>query len=448
MLTSFLLFFVCYFLVVFVALLGIFWQDARFFWLAGINFLALLLFFVLSFFLKKQENSLKTSSETEKEEKVRYPHHFVKMPYMKHEKKWKTIVWYLLFVSLFLFLFSVLDLTLFHVLWQFIWIFPLMYLFFLFVSGKDLIDNKIKLFWFTFDFYFFLFVSSLIVGVLVYGTLIFTILPLLLLSALLVSFLFFFVGYVFIKNQGFRYFFHLFYARIYFVVILIALIRSVVAVPSKYTVWETFQMVSSNVSSFFSSLFEKENTDPLLYTGEGSVVGSGIEVTSWSLEEDIFEETGMVLTSQVNTVFLGDEQEELVDEEWTWSQIDPSTAIKQKLGLTDTSSITIMDALVYLMDMNGTVLSSQQNVKFRYVTTKNPYYDYYITAYQKKIIGAATNPSTKITCETYQVFKGMIEGWDLKYSPATVKSVFRAEAKKREVLKGCVYGKLVKGENL
>lgn len=447
MLTSFLLFFVCYFLVVFVALLGFFWQDARFFWLAWINFVALLVFFVVSFVLKKKEDSLKASSEETKEEKVRHPHQFVKYPYMKHEKRGKSIIWYLLFISVFLFLFSVLDLTLFHTLWQLIWIFPLMYLVLLLISGRDLIENKIKIFWFTFNFYFFLFVSSLIVGILVYGTLIFSIFPMLLLSALLVSFLFFFVGYIFIKNQGLRFFFRLLYARIYFVAILVTLVWAIIAVPSKNTLGESTVKIGSQISSFFNSLFEPENKDPLLYTGEWVVIGSGTE-TSTSLEEDIIEETGMVvLTSQVNNVFLDDEEKDVVDEE-TEPQIDPSTAIKQKLNITDSSFITMMDALVYLMDINGTVLSSKQGVKFTYVTSKNPYYAYYVTAYQNKMIWAGTNPSTKISCETYQVFKWMIEWWDLKYSPATVKSVFRAGAKKKDVLNGCIYGKLIKGENL
>ena len=97
-----------------------------------------------------------------------------------------------------------------------------------------------------------------------------------------------------------------------------------------------------------------------------------------------------------------------------------------------------MNALVYLMDTNGITPSSKTNVNFKYVSSKNTYYPYFITAYQKQIIGASTNPSTKITCDTYQVFKGMLQGWDLKYSAATVKSVFWAEAQKRGVLNGCV----------
>lgn len=444
--TSLLFFFVSYFLVVFVALLWVFWQDTRFFWLAGINFLSLLIFFVLSYFFKKQENLGKSISD-DKDEKPRYSHQFVKYPYMKHENKAKKASWYLLFFSTFFFLFSVLDLTIFHLLWQFVWVFPILYLVLLFVSGKDLIENKIKIFWFSFDFYFFLFVSSLVVGVLVYGTLIFDVFPLLLLSASLVSFLFFFVGYVFIKSQWIRYFFRLIYAKLYFVAIFFLLLWSLIVVPSKHSLGSFFGTLSQETSTLFLNLFEKENKDPLLYTGEGVVVGSWLEIDV--VETGIIEETGMVVSSKVNDVFVANDTGVLVQEtEILEQQVDPSTAIKQKLSITDTSSISIIDALVYLMDMNGTILSSQQNVKFRYVTTKNPFYNYYITAYQKKIIGAATNPSTKITCETYQVFKGMIEWWDLTYSPATVKSVFRAEAKKRDVLNGCVYGKLVKGENL
>jgi len=58
----------------------------------------------------------------------------------------------------------------------------MLYLLLLLILGKDLIENKIKIFGFIFDFYFFLFISSIIVGVLVYGTLISDVLPILLLA--------------------------------------------------------------------------------------------------------------------------------------------------------------------------------------------------------------------------------------------------------------------------
>ena len=93
-------------------------------------------------------------------------------------------------------------------------------------------------------------------------------------------------------------------------------------------------------------------------------------------------------------------------------------------------------------------MSSDTGVKFTYVTAKNPYYTYWKTAYDKKLLWKDTNPSKITMCETYITLKGMIEWWDVKYTPSTVKSAYWAEAKKRDVLNGCVYGKVIKGNNL
>ncbi len=441
--TPFLLFFVCYFLVAFVALLGFFWNDSRFFWLAGINFLSLVAFFVVSFVLKKKEIMLNKGTEELKSEKVRYSNHFVKYPHIATGKKWSNIVWYLLFFSVFLFLFSVLDLIVFNILWQYVWIFPLLYLFFLLIAGKDLIDNKIKIFWFTFDFYFFLFLSSLIVWILVYWTLMSGILPVLLLAWLLVSFLFFFVWYIFIKSQGFRYFFRLIYAKIYFVAILGVLVWSFVVIPPKNTFWESMSKLSNQISTFFVKVFEKKNKDPLLYTWQWQVIDS------WFVapikEEEIFEETGYVV-SGVSSVFVSDEEVDIVtwslDEQWA------KDVLKEELWIKNTDTISMLDALRFLMESNKISLSTKTNTKFTYVSPTNPFYAYWKTAYDKSMIGAKTNPSTKITCETYQVFKGMLLDWKLNYTSANVKNIFRDEAKKLDVLYGCEYGKLLKGENL
>lgn len=442
--TSFLLFFVSYFLVVFVALLGFFWNDVRFFWLALINFLFLVIFFVVSFLLKKKEGELKKVSEDLKAEKIRYPHQFVKYPKMKNEKKWKTVLWYLLFVSIFLFLFSVLDLVVFNLLWQYVRVFPMLYLFLLLVLGKDLIENKIKIFGFVFDFYFFLFISSIIVGVLVYGTLISDVLPILLLAWLVVSFLFFFVWYIFIKSQGFRYFFRLIYARLYFVAILVILVRSFVIIPPKNTFWSSMSKLSNQISTFFETIFEKKNKDPLLYTWEGQVISSWFIETNIE-EDDIFEETWEVV-SEINSVFVADEEIEVIT--WDLEEYDNVEIIKEELWIKNTDTVSMIDSLRFLMEINKITLSTKTNTKFTYVSSTNPLYPYWKTAYENSMIGAKTNPSTKITCETYQVFKGMLLDWPLQYTSANVKKVFRDEAKKLDVLNGCEYGKLLKGENL
>jgi len=197
----------------------------------------------------------------------------------------------------------------------------------------------------------------------------------------------------------------------------------------------------------FSS-WKIQNTDPLLLTGHGEVLSTWLVLVDTGVS---FEETGEVLNTGVSDIFLGDAEiviETGVVETWEIVSSIPETSIKDKLGITDSQNITMMDALIYLIDSNKIELNTKQDVKFTYVTTKNPNYAYWRTAYQYRIIGQAVNPSSKISCETYQVFKGMIQLRDLKYYPATVKSVFRAEAKKKDDLNGCVYGKLLKGENL
>lgn len=439
MLTSFFSFFVVYVLVVFVALLWFFWQDSRFFWLAWINLLSLLIFFIISFLIKKQEKSNKQESAAIKEDKIRYPQQFVKYPHIKKKNKSNSIFWYLLLFFLLLFLFSVVDLTILHRFWQVVWVFPLLYLISLFISGKNLIDNKLKIFWFIFDFYLFLFISSFIVGLLVYWTLSISILPILLLSALLVSFLFFFVWYLFIKNQWFRSFFGLVYSKIYFILIFVVLLRSFLIIPPKHTIKESIENFSSTINKFF----QKQNIDPLLYTWQWEVITSGfVEPVD---DDYIFEESWEVVT-WVNPIFVSDESMEIIS--WSLDQQDVKKILKEELDIIDTNNVSMIDALRFLMEANKISLSTKTNTKFTYVSSTNPFYPYWKTAYENKIIWASTNPNTKITCETYQVFKGMLLDRKLKYSPANVKKVFWSEAEKQAILNWCEYGKLLKWENL
>lgn len=42
----------------------------------------------------------------------------------------------------------------------------------------------------------------------------------------------------------------------------------------------------------------------------------------------------------------------------------------------------------------------------------------------------------------------MLEKWNVQYTSANVKTQFWAEAQKRDLLNGCVFGKTLKGANL
>jgi hypothetical protein len=118
------------------------------------------------------------------------------------------------------------------------------------------------------------------------------------------------------------------------------------------------------------------------------------------------------------------------------------------LGISDASSLSMMDAVVYLLSRDALELTKKTDVKFTFVSPKNPYYAYWRTAYAKHLIGTSANPSTKISCDTFFVFQGMLQGWDVSYTPATVKSALWKEAETRGILHGCVRGALMKGQNL
>jgi hypothetical protein len=66
---------------------------------------------------------------------------------------------------------------------------------------------------------------------------------------------------------------------------------------------------------------------------------------------------------------------------------------------------TLMDAVVYLMNSYKIPLVTTKDISFRYVTSKNPYYNEWRTAYANKLIGSSTNPTKYIVCESYIVMK-------------------------------------------
>jgi hypothetical protein len=48
---------------------------------------------------------------------------------------------------------------------------------------------------------------------------------------------------------------------------------------------------------------------------------------------------------------------------------------------------TFEDVIKMLMDQNDVVLNTTQNIKFTYISNSSEDYDYYRTAYDKKMIG-------------------------------------------------------------
>jgi len=181
---------------------------------------------------------------------------------------------------------------------------------------------------------------------------------------------------------------------------------------------------------------ERIPTDGYVFTGEGTVLGSGLwnttgtqEVSSdifsgMTIDSDIQDETGTVLGTSTDVT--------------TPTETISTTVGNQKL----------MDAVIYLIKKYDIPLVTTNNVHFTYVTSKNPYYAEWRTAYANKLIWTATNPSKYIICESYIVMKWLLEKRNVPYTSSTVLANFRAEAVKRDALNGCVKGKIVTDKTL
>ncbi len=185
---------------------------------------------------------------------------------------------------------------------------------------------------------------------------------------------------------------------------------------------------------------ERIPTDGYVFTGEGSIIGSGLwsttgaqdistDMLSGLITSDIQEETGTVLWTSTSTTN---------SEQLTTNTISPSTVGNQKL----------MDAVIYLLKKYNIPLITKKDLTFTYVTTKNPYYAERRTAYANKLIWKTTNPSKYIVCESYIVMKWILEKRNVVYTSSNVLTKFRDEAVKRDALNGCVKGKIVTDKTL
>jgi len=200
-----------------------------------------------------------------------------------------------------------------------------------------------------------------------------------------------------------------------------------------YDYYQVRQNFNASIEDYFAQNVlgqERIPTNGYVFTGEGTVLGSGIWNTdiTQTTSTDVFTwSTPIQETTETGTTTLA-----------TNPTTPPTSLGNQKL----------MDAVIYLLKKYDIPLNTKQDVSFTYVTFKNPYYNEWRTAYANKLIGKNTNPSKYIICESYIVMKGLLEKWNVPYTSRTVLNNFRAEAVKRDALNGCVQGKIVTDKTL
>lgn len=111
------------------------------------------------------------------------------------------------------------------------------------------------------------------------------------------------------------------------------------------------------------------------------------------------------------------------------------------------TQITLLDAIKHLIVEYGIPLSTSKSVKFTHVAMSNPAYPYMKTALEKKMIGSTSNPDTFVSCDVYIVMKGLAEGWSVPKS-AEIKADYRRLASQKNMLNGCAQGAKLTSANL
>lgn len=189
------------------------------------------------------------------------------------------------------------------------------------------------------------------------------------------------------------------------------------------------------------------STDKSLTWYAESILSGDIDDTQNIASGVIIESTGVVLSTGLSTnantgIHL---DSSFVDT----GSVDTNTKVSSStLKFTDKQSITLLESVVYLLQTHDTPLLTKKDVKFSSVSTTNPYYKYWYTAFKQWLVGQASSASSYVSCQTYFVLKGLLEKRDVQYTSNNVKTQFWAEAKKRDVLNGCVFGTILKWRNL
>ncbi len=383
----------------------------------------------------------------------------------RKSQKW-SMLGYMFVLSICLLFVVVFDNVFLHAfsvsMWRFAWFYFIM----LFLAAKKLLDRKIYLWRALFYPKDFLFLTSFIVIMWVYWTLALQLIVFKIFIAFLVWFIFFFVWASIVKDSNKLNIFGLLFTKLYmfilgiFVVVLWAQAMFYgTSTALSNDVWSLWTMVWSWF--WWPSIVDSDNSDmswSVLVEIGWEVVSTSLDWTWWIVIvwEDVVSDvianddwTGVnIFVSESTDVIASSGDvvsfENMEPDSFVTEDADGSSASK-KLDVPELP--TMMDVLIYLVDAYDVPLSQEKNIRFTYVSTKNPYYAEFRTAYDNLLIGKTVNPSKNVLCQTYIVMKWLLEDWDVG-SYTDIKSAYRKEAQDRWVLNGCKWNFYVKNVSL
>jgi len=252
--------------------------------------------------------------------------------------------------------------------------------------------------------------------------------------ALVLGFIVFLSLTLMFKHRITKSFWKLLWTKIYLILLIISIAFTA------YDYYQVHRDLNATFQEYIAQNFLGQEILPIdwyVFTGEWTLLWTWLWATTGEqdISSDVF--SGMDIDSDI--------------QEATWTVLGTSVDtldVPDAVAPTSIGNQKIMDAIIYLLKKYEIPLNIQKDISFTYVTTKNPYYAERRTAYANKMIGKTTNPSKYIVCESYIVMKWLLEKRNVVYTSTNVLDKFRAEAVKRNVLNGCVKGKIVTDKTL
>lgn len=135
------------------------------------------------------------------------------------------------------------------------------------------------------------------------------------------------------------------------------------------------------------------------------------------------------------------------DREWNEGEDESEKEPDLSQNFVENQEINFLDAVKYLLKKNEVSLSASQKYTFPGLVKNSEDYSYMATAADLKLLGNNANPKTKTSCDVYMVFKGLVEKWPIVQT-ADVKWDYRKYAERNNLLNTCKKGKTLMSNNL
>lgn len=164
------------------------------------------------------------------------------------------------------------------------------------------------------------------------------------------------------------------------------------------------------------------------------------------------------LVTSLNTSSTGDTTPLTGDNNWTGTSAltggDLTGSVLPPVGTGNTVTTPTKEGLTYgqlvpyIVEKYGLSAAGKPDVGFTYLTANDERYQAFKAGHYNKFFSTTINPNSQVTCDTYVIFIGLAEQWDLSYTAENVHEVFWNEAQNKGILYGCKKGEFVRWANL